>query len=1170
MNKNIKMLFKILMVFFMTVTAVVPARAESFASLKPINKDEAVEQETIWVNPMYAGEVSEEQLRDMILRQQAEKQATDEPLEVECTSVQEAGEYMRYSMVNKIINFQITMPLSSYPVSDGEDVLEAASRLFDEIFLVAIEETENSWEGDYILFNTLGYRLGRSFYNGNYELSLIWNFLTTVEQEEVVTAAVSDLLNELDLFGYSEEYRAAKLYDYICANVVYDHVNVNTSNFLCHSTYAAIIDHCAVCQGYASMYYRVGRELGLNTRGITSVDHAWNIVGLDGLFYNIDSTWDAGSSPKNYSWYLKTMDSFRDVGGHHDRADFFAMDYTSAEFNEKYPMSPVDGHYPSEPETKVTSFSAQTSDYVKCYDELLITTEIQPAGAGNGKVSISVVEGDDYASRTDNGDGTCTLIFDSVGERVIRVEYCGYKVFLNVSVIENIDIEEFTVPCGDDLTASYTLKNRQLWITGSGAMYDYEDGEQPWAKAIPYISGICIDEDVTSIGNNAFASFPNLLYVYYAGGREAWNNVVIGSGNAALTAEKMVFPVEITADPADVQAASGGSAFFSVAANGYGISYQWEYSTDERSWSVLGGETGAELFLPVSEDMSALFMVRCVVTDFFGNQEISAPARMTVVDPDVYAILTEYGELIFDWSVEGYASGSRGVFRNAYGEEYEGVIYDSIQTIPWQNEKLSIYEVYCMDPDRRIELTNMDGWFDGCRNLEIVDMEGFVVTGTMNNTFRGCNRMYAFHMVHELAVFPVLHGGIWHRYDEQGRDTGYRWYNDRMREYYDPAYEWAWQPCCGWWIAEEFYEAAEITSISYKKAVNTIKWNKVSGAKGYEVWCSYAGGAYKKLASVKSSVVSYKHKKIKTGKEYKYIVKTVFSDEKLDSAVRPFIYMAKPTIKVASYDYNHVKITVSKTSAGATRYHLYRKESKSSAVMTDMGTFTGTTFIAGPVETGKTYYYVVKAEHVFSGSSAFAASGLSAAVAGKSVLSKPAISSATQSDYNAVTVRYGAVAGAESYQILRSTSAKKGYKVIGTSETTEYVDATVIPGKTYYYQVKAVRNVNGKNVLSAASANKKVKITIPAIKASTVVIDEDGTATVSWIENKYHVSYQLYYSTSKKKSYKSAGIFETLEGVTPVLSKGKTYYFKVRCVVEINGKKYYSGYSNILTKKVPK
>ena len=1175
MNKNIKMLVKVLMVFFMMITAIVPASAETFASLKPINKDEMAKEEKIWVNPMYAGEISEDQLRDMLIKQKAEKQASEEPQIMDFSSVEEAGEYMRYMMINKITEIEIHVDGSAFPLQEGESGLDAAERLFDTLFLVAIEETENSYEGDYILFNTLGYYLSRWYDGDQYGFNLEWSFLTTPEQEETVTAEVARLLDELDLFGYSEEYRAAKLYDYICATVTYDYDNLNDDSYtLKHSTYAAIIDHCAVCQGYASMYYRLGRELGLHTRGITGGNHAWNIVGFEGeydgidqiWYYNIDSTWDAGTSPKNYSWYLKSMADFPQ----HLRETYFALDYTSDEFNAKYPMAPLSSSYPSEPEVKVTSFTAVSDDVVKCFDELIITTQITPASAGNKHVSIKVVEGDGYASRADNGDGTFTLVFDTVGDRVILVECCGYKVYLPVKVVENIDIDEFSVPCGDDLTASFDLKYRQLFITGSGAMNDYQDGEQPWASAIPYINGICIDEGVTSIGNNAFVSFPKLTYIYYAGGREAWNNVVIGSGNDAIRPEIMVFPVVITADPEDKEAAAGGSAYYSVTAEGYNLSYQWEYSTDKCDWCPLSGETGAELFLYVTEDMPVFYMVRCVVTDFFGNEKISAPAKLTIVEPKVYAVLTEYGELVFDWSVEDYVSGTRGVFRNARDEEYEGIIYGNITSVPWKNEKLSIYEFYCNDPDRRIELTNMDGWFDGCSNLEIADMEGFVVTGSMNNTFRGCNRMYAFHMVHELAVFPVIHGGLWRRYDEQGRDTGYRWNNERMREYYDPAYDWAWIPCCGWWIAEEFYEAAEITSVTYSKAVNTIKWNKVSGAKSYEVWCSYAGGAYKKLATVKNSASSYKHKKIKTGKEYRYVIKTVFSDDKMDSAVRPFIYMAKPTIKVASYDYDQVKITISKTSSGATRYHLYRKDSKSATVLTDMGTFTGTTYIAGPVETGKTYYYVVKAEHVFSDLGTTFQSGASSAVSGKSALKKPAISSAVQTQYNAVTVSYGEINGAEKYQILRSTSAKKGYKVIGTSDTLSYIDETVIPGKTYYYQVKAVRNVNGKDVLSAASSYKKIKVSIPAIKALATVINEDGTVTVSWSENKYTVSYQLYYSTNKKKSYKSAGMFETLEGITPVLTKGKTYYFKVRCVVTINGKNYYSGYSNIISKKLPK
>ncbi|MBQ1878355.1 MAG: hypothetical protein II161_06030 [Erysipelotrichaceae bacterium] len=831
MNKNIKMLFKVLMVFFMMITAIVPASAETFASLKPINKDEMAKEEKIWVNPMYAGEISEDQLRDMLIKQKAEKQATEDPLVREFSSIEEAGEFMRYMMVNKITDIEMYVPVSDFPLQEGEDGMTAASRLFDVLFLIAIEETDNSYEGDYILFNTLGYSLTRWYSGDQYGFELTYRFLTTPEQEDAVTAEVARILDELDLDGYSEEYRAARLYDYICATVTYDYDNLNDQSYtLKHSTYAAVIDHCAVCQGYASMYYRLGRELGLHTRGITGGNHAWNIVGFEGeydgieqrWYYNIDSTWDAGTSPKYYSWYLKSMADFPQ----HLRETYFALDYTSDEFNAKYPMAPLSSDYPEEPEVKVTGFTAVADDVVKCFDELLITTQITPANAGNKHISITVSEGDDYLSKRDNGDGTFTLVFDTVGDRVIRVECCGYKVYLPVKVVENIDVDEFSVPCGDDLTASFDLKYRQLFISGSGAMYDYQDGEQPWAKAVPYITGICIDAGVTAIGANAFVSFPKLAYIYYAGGKEAWNNVAIGDGNAAVKPELLVFPVEITADPTDKEAAVGGSAAFSVSAEGYDLSYQWEYSNDKCNWCQLSGETGADLFLSVTEDMSVFYMVRCVVSDFFGNEKISAPAKLTVVEPKVYAVLTEYGELVFDWSVEDYASGSRAVFRNALGSEYEGIIYANITSVPWKAEVLSIYEVYCMDPERRIELTNMDGWFDGCRNLEIADMEGFVVTGSMNNTFRGCNKLYAFHMVHDLAVFPVLHGGVWDRYLDNGTYSGYRWTNEHMRDWYDPDINYRWEVCCGWWIWSTHDQISELENsdlVGHRQLAQVLK-----------------------------------------------------------------------------------------------------------------------------------------------------------------------------------------------------------------------------------------------------------------------------------------------------------------------------------------------------------
>lgn len=70
-------------------------------------------------------------------------------------------------------------------------------------------------------------------------------------------------------------------------------------------------------------------------------------------------------------------------------------------------------------------------------------------------------------------------------------------------------------------------------------------------------------------------------------------------------------------------------------------------------------------------------------------------------------------------------------------------------------------------------------------------------------------------------------------------------------------------------------QAPTIAAVSNAKKTAVISWNRVSGAKGYDIYVSTkANGTYKKAAMVlKGNVVSYTHKKLKSGTTYYYKVR---------------------------------------------------------------------------------------------------------------------------------------------------------------------------------------------------------------------------------------------------------------------------------------------------------
>ena len=83
----------------------------------------------------------------------------------------------------------------------------------------------------------------------------------------------------------------------------------------------------------------------------------------------------------------------------------------------------------------------------------------------------------------------------------------------------------------------------------------------------------------------------------------------------------------ITAQPVD-QIAPGGYVYFTVSAKGDGLTYQWQWSADGKTWgkTTLTGYSTNTLRVGVSTTTDGR-QYRCVITDEYGNSVTSSPVQ---------------------------------------------------------------------------------------------------------------------------------------------------------------------------------------------------------------------------------------------------------------------------------------------------------------------------------------------------------------------------------------------------------------------------------------------------------------------------------------------------------------------------------------------------------------
>ncbi|MBE7001717.1 MAG: hypothetical protein E7421_03330 [Ruminococcaceae bacterium] len=220
-----------------------------------------------------------------------------------------------------------------------------SENLMRDVLNAAIAHTGVPTQGDYLRWQ-IGQNemsMGGYAYGEDYYLTLTYTpeYYTTAQQEAQMDVAVEERLDLLNVYTATDYEKVCAIYDFICENVVYDYAGLaEENNTQIYTAYAALINGTSVCQGYANLFYRLALELGVDARLVSGKgnggDHGWNIVKLNGKYYNLDATWDATCAQEGleYTYFLLCEESFED---HVPDAE-----YLTEAFQNAYPMADKD------------------------------------------------------------------------------------------------------------------------------------------------------------------------------------------------------------------------------------------------------------------------------------------------------------------------------------------------------------------------------------------------------------------------------------------------------------------------------------------------------------------------------------------------------------------------------------------------------------------------------------------------------------------------------------------------------------------------------------------------------------------------------------------------------------------------------------------------------------
>lgn len=197
-------------------------------------------------------------------------------------------------------------------VADINEILDIHDDLIgDDAFdIICLKSVSWSTSGNYMTLNFI--------YNTDVE--------TLKQMKQETRTLLQEAKSKINVSGLSDYQIVCAVNDYLCDIVVYPDKEPYANES--HTAWSAFKYGSAVCDGYSRAAKLLLNEFGIECDiviGDAGGGHAWNLVKLDGNWYQMDVTWNDCSAqwdPNGRTTYLLVTDDFMKQSRVWDYADY--------------------------------------------------------------------------------------------------------------------------------------------------------------------------------------------------------------------------------------------------------------------------------------------------------------------------------------------------------------------------------------------------------------------------------------------------------------------------------------------------------------------------------------------------------------------------------------------------------------------------------------------------------------------------------------------------------------------------------------------------------------------------------------------------------------------------------------------------------------------------------